>query len=69
MVQEIEQSFEIPSHLKGFSVFDPHNLSNNREDHNGYGNDSIVLLSNFYGVSSNIGAGHFHAKIINEESL
>ena len=69
LIQEIEQSFEIPSHLKGFSVLDPRNLPNNREELKDYGNDSIVLLSNFYGVSSNIGTGHFHSKIINHESL
>ena len=37
------------THLKGFSVLDRRNLPNNREELKDYGNDSIVLLSNFYG--------------------
>jgi hypothetical protein len=69
LIQEIERSFEIPSHLKGFTAFDPQNLPIKREDLEEYGNDSMQLLSDFYGVPYEIGEGHFHPKVINAESL
>ena len=69
LVQEIEQSFAIPNHLKGFTAFDPQNLPYSREDLNEYGNASMDLLGDFYGTPYQIGEGNFHAKVINADSL
>ena len=49
LIQEIKTAFEIPEHLKGFTVFDPQKLPLTRDELDTFGDDLIELLCQFYG--------------------
>ena len=71
LIQEIKIAFEIPDHLKGFTVFDPQKLPRARDELDTFGEDLIEMLSEFYGHSYKISAhGDEHLpKIVDREAL
>ena len=56
LIQEIKVAFEIPDHLKGFTVFDPQKLPRARDELDTFGEDLIEMLSEVYGHSYKISA-------------
>ena len=69
LIQEIEEAFAIPDHLKGFTAFDPQSQPHSRDDLESYGNDLMEELGNFYGAPYVISERDFHTKVIDSESL
>ena len=68
LTEEIKIVFEIPGHLKGFSVFDSESLPRKSSDLGSYGKDSIEILANFYG-SPLVNYNNTAPPIISSESL
>ena len=50
LIQEINNAFAIPEHLKGFTAFDPQKLPNNLEDLENYGTALMEELGKCYGL-------------------
>ena len=53
LIQEIENAFDIPHHLKGFTVLDPNSISSTVHELNEFGGDGIESLAHFYSRTSN----------------
>ena len=52
LIEEIEVVFDIPEHLKEFTVMDPTRMPEKEEDLATYAKDEIASLANFYGYPS-----------------
>ena len=53
LIEEIENAFDIPHHLKGFTVLDPNSIPLTVDELNEFGGDGIESLAHFYGRTSN----------------
>ena len=53
LIQEIENAFDIPHHLKGFTVLDPNSIPSTVHELNEFGGDGIESLAHFYSRTSN----------------
>ena len=52
-IEEIENAFDIPHHLKGFTVLDPNSIPSALDKLNEFGGDGIESLAHFYDRASN----------------
>ena len=53
LIEKIENAFDIPHHLKGFTVLDPNSIPSTVDKLNEFGGDGIESLAHFYGRTSN----------------
>ena len=53
LIQEIENVFDIPHHLNGFTVLDPNYIPTTVWELDRFGDKEIESLNNFYGKASN----------------
>jgi len=68
LIKEINTAFEIPEHLKGFTILDPSTVPTDTELLGDYGDEGIKLLADFYGKESQQNDNAVPA-IINGEAL
>ena len=53
LIEEIENAFDIPHHLKGFMVLDPTSIPSIVDELNEFSGDGIESLAHCYGRTSN----------------
>ena len=68
LMEEIKTAFDIPEHLKVFTILDPQAFPRDADLLNDFGFQGVALLSNFYGKPSFENGSSAPSKI-NEEAL